>query len=82
MLRVAAPLRVRLWSGGAVAAPGAQVVAEAGALRIDGGATLRAAPPDADASAGPQRTKHVHDHLVAAFKARAPQSRMPRGPAC
>jgi hypothetical protein len=70
MLRVAAPLRVRLWSGSPAAA-GAQVVAEAGALRCDGG-QLRAAPPDADASASPQRTKHVHDHLIAAFKARSP----------
>ena len=74
MQRVTAPLRVRLWCG-APAAAGLRVVAEAATLRIEDGPALRAAPPDAAAS--PQRgAKHANEHLVAAFKARAP-SRAP-----
>ena len=74
MQRVSAPLRVRLWCG-APAAAGLRVVAEAGALRIEDGPALRAAPPDA-APAPPRGPKHANEHLLAAFKARAP-SRAP-----
>ena len=75
MQRVSAPLRVRLWCG-APAAAGLRVTAEAGALRVEDGPALRAAPPDA--AAAPQRgAKHANDHLLAASKARPPARARP-----
>ena len=75
--RLAAPLRVRLWCG-APAAVGQSVAAEAGALRVEGGPALRAAPPDA--AAAPQRgPKHANEHLLAAFKVRSCCRSLPSG---
>ena len=76
MQRLSAPLRVRLWSGAPVAVGQRVAVANSSsdeALSVEGGPALRAAPPDA--AAAPLRVpKHANEHLLAAFKARAPKS--------
>ena len=70
MLRVAAPLRVRLWCG-APAEPGQRVHLDAGALRLaESGAPLLDAP-----GAVPQRG--IHAQLVAAWKARLLRRALP-----